>query len=43
MFPVFEPIITKKDIIIVTKALKAGEISGSFGENITNFERNFAK
>jgi perosamine synthetase len=43
MFPVFEPIITKKDISSVTKALKAGEISGSFGENITNFERNFAK
>jgi len=43
MFPVFEPVITKKDIISVTKALKAGEISGSFGENITNFERNFAK
>jgi perosamine synthetase len=43
MFPVFEPIITKKDINCVVKALKAGEISGSFGENITNFERNFAK
>jgi len=43
MFPVFEPIITKKDISSVTKALKAGEISGSFGENIINFERNFAK
>jgi perosamine synthetase len=43
MFPVFEPIITKKDITSVVKALKAGEISGSFGENIINFEKNFAK
>ena len=43
MFTVFQPIITKRDINSVTKALKAGEISGSFGENISNFEKNFAK
>ena len=43
MIPVFRPEISNLDISSVVKALKSGEISGSFGENIKNFEENFAK
>jgi len=42
MIPVFQPIISKADINSVVSALKKGEISGSFGENIKLFEKNFA-
>ena len=43
MIPVFQPIISNKDISRVISSLKSGEISGSFGKNIPLFERNFAK
>ena len=42
MIPVFQPIVSKTDINSVVSALKKGEISGSFGENIKLFEKNFA-
>jgi perosamine synthetase len=43
MIPVFQPVISNKDIISVVRAIKNGEISGSYGDSITIFERNFAK
>lgn len=43
MIPVFQPTISSSDISSVIKAIKNGEISGSFGENINVFEKNFAK
>ena len=42
MIPVFEPVITEEDIASVVAALKRGEISGSFGKALGDFERNFA-
>jgi perosamine synthetase len=42
MIPVFEPVIEEDDIDAVVAALRAGEISGTFGENIKNFEQEFA-
>lgn len=42
MIPVFEPVIEEDDIEAVVAALRAGEISGTFGENIKNFEQEFA-
>jgi perosamine synthetase len=42
MIPVFQPIVSKSDIKSVVSAIKKGEISGSFGENIKIFEKNFA-
>jgi perosamine synthetase len=42
MIPVFEPFIGEEEIEAVTAAIRAGEISGSFGENIPAFEREFA-
>ena len=42
MIPVFEPVIEEDDIDAVVSALRAGEISGTFGENIKNFEEEFA-
>jgi perosamine synthetase len=42
VIPVFEPVITDDDIASVVAALKRGEISGSFGEALGDFERNFA-
>ena len=41
-FPVSEPIVTRKDIISVNKALKAGWIS-SEGPEVKKFEKNFSK
>ncbi len=41
-FPVSMPIVTRKDIISVNKALKAGWIS-SEGPEVKKFERNFSK
>ncbi|MBK9292961.1 MAG: DegT/DnrJ/EryC1/StrS family aminotransferase [Oligoflexia bacterium] len=43
MIPVFEPEIGDLEISMVTDALKKGEISGSFGHYITDFENAFAK
>jgi perosamine synthetase len=42
-FPVFEPEITAKDRAAVMQALEAGEISGSGGKNLEEFERAFAE
>ena len=42
MIPVFEPEIGPAEIEAVTGALRRGEISGSFGETILRFERDFA-
>lgn len=42
MIPVFEPEITEQDVTAVAEAVRRGEISGSFGENIPAFEREFA-
>ena len=42
MIPVFEPEIGEDDIAEVVAALRRGEISGSFGEAIPAFEREFA-
>ena len=43
MIPVFEPQIGKAEINAVVDALKKGEISGSFGNYIPEFEKTFAK
>lgn len=42
MIPVFEPVLTDDDIASVVAALKRGEISGSFGEALRDFESQFA-
>jgi len=43
VIPVFEPLIGQEEIDAVTAALKRGEISGSFGDTIPEFERRFAE
>lgn len=43
MIPVFEPIIEEEDIAAVVAALRRGEISGSFGSSIPQFEQAFAE
>src|SRR5262245_2419135 len=43
MIPVFEPVIGDEEINAVVDALRKGEISGSFGKYITDFENEFAK
>ena len=43
MIPVFEPKIGAEEISRVVEALERGEISGSFGEAIPNFESQFAE
>lgn len=43
MIPVFEPEIGDEEISAVVDALKKGEISGSFGNYIPEFEQSFAK
>lgn len=40
--PVFEPDITQVEIDAVVSALQAGEISGTFGDNLPAFETEFA-
>jgi perosamine synthetase len=40
--PVFEPALGEAEIAAVTGALRRGEISGSFGRDITAFEEAFA-
>ena len=42
MIPVFEPDLREEDIQAVLAALRRGEISGSFGEALRNFESEFA-
>jgi len=42
MSEVFEPIIGEEEIDAVVAALRRGEISGSFGESIPEFEQEFA-
>jgi perosamine synthetase len=42
MIPVFEPYIGEEEIEAVAAAVRRGEISGSFGEEIPGFEREFA-
>ncbi len=42
MIPVFEPSVTDADIEAVVAALRRGEISGSFGEALRQFEEEFA-
>ena len=42
MIPVFKPIINNSDINAVIKALKNGEISGTYGKSILNLEKNFS-
>jgi perosamine synthetase len=41
--PVFEPIIEQDEIDSVVAALKRGEISGTFGEALKEFEQSFAE
>lgn len=43
MIPVFEPVIGEEEINAVVAALRRGEISGSFGESIFQFEKAFAE
>jgi perosamine synthetase len=42
MIPVYEPFIGEDEAEAVAEAVRAGEISGSFGENLPAFERAFA-
>ncbi len=42
MIEVFDPIIGEEEIKAVEAALRRGEISGSFGESIPQFEQQFA-
>jgi len=41
--PVFEPVIEQDEIDAVVAALKRGEISGNFGEALSEFEQRFAE
>lgn len=42
MIPVYEPFLGEEEIHAVVQALRRGEISGSFGDEIPGFEREFA-
>jgi len=42
VIPVFEPIIGEEEIEAVVEALRRGEISGTFGKSITDFEQGYA-
>jgi perosamine synthetase len=42
MIPVYEPVITQKDVKAVISALMKGEISGTHGEALKDFEQGFA-
>src|SRR3954471_20101199 len=42
MIEVFEPIIGEEEVNAVAEAVRAGEISGSFGKTIPTFEKEFA-
>jgi perosamine synthetase len=43
VIPVYEPVVGDEEIDAIVRAIRAGEISGSFGENIPGFEREFAQ
>jgi perosamine synthetase len=40
--PVYEPALGEEEVAAVAAAVQRGEISGSFGETVTAFEREFA-
>lgn len=42
MIPVFDPVISEDEIEMVVDALRTGQISGTFGHYITDFEQEFA-
>jgi perosamine synthetase len=42
VIPVYEPFIGEEEVEAVAAAVRAGEISGSFGQNLPAFEREFA-
>ena len=42
MIPVFEPVISEDEIEAVAEALRRGEVSGTFGKSIDDFESEFA-
>jgi perosamine synthetase len=42
MIPVFEPVISEDEIQMVVDALRKGEVSGTFGKYIEDFESEFA-
>jgi perosamine synthetase len=42
MIPVFEPVIGEEEIEAVVAALRRGEISGTFGRALVEFEQEFA-
>ncbi|HLE73600.1 MAG TPA: DegT/DnrJ/EryC1/StrS family aminotransferase [Anaerolineales bacterium] len=42
MIPVFEPVISEEEIQMVVDALRKGEVSGTFGKYIDDFENEFA-
>ncbi|MFB3764911.1 MAG: DegT/DnrJ/EryC1/StrS family aminotransferase [Methanotrichaceae archaeon] len=42
MIPVFEPVIGEDEIAFVVEALRRGEISGTFGKALDQFESEFA-
>lgn len=42
MIPVFEPVIGAEEIGAVAAALARGELSGTFGRTIGEFEEEFA-
>jgi len=41
-YPAYEPVITEEDVQAVVTALRAGEISGTYGKALTQFEDYFA-
>jgi perosamine synthetase len=43
VIPIFEPVIGEEEIDAVVAALRRGEISGTFGTSITQFEQGFAE
>ena len=43
MIPVFEPIIGEEEISNVVAAVRAGELSGTFGHFLETFEKEFAQ
>jgi perosamine synthetase len=42
MIPVFEPVVSEDEIALVMDALRKGEVSGTFGKYIEDFESEFA-
>lgn len=41
--PVYEPVIGKREIVAVVNALRQGEISGTYGQALKDFEQEFAE